>query len=312
MDFVVIDVETANHDLASICQVGIASFKDGVLADSWVSLVNPKDCFNAVNVSIHGIDNYQVKDAPTWGEVLPQVTARLQNQIAVCHTPFDRLALARACDRYDLAGCECAWLDSARVVRRTWPEFSRSGYGLSNLAAHFGIEYQAHDALEDARCAGLLLLRAVAETGLSPEQWLALVGQPNDSVEQLGQQETKLHSHYFRRFDSPCKRDGNPDGDLIGEVLVFTGSLSIPRREAADAAAAAGCRVDDSVTKHTTMLIVGDQDLRVLAGNEKSSKHMKAERLIREGQHIRILGESDFMRIVSRSDVPSDIGELTT
>jgi DNA polymerase-3 subunit epsilon len=47
------------------------------------------------------------------------------------------------------------------------------------------------------------------------------------------------------------------------------------------------------------MLVVGDQDLRVLAGKEKSSKHLKAEMLIRQGQSIRILGESDFMRIVS-------------
>jgi DNA polymerase-3 subunit epsilon len=291
MDFVVIDVETANADLASICQVGIASFRDGDLADSWVTLVNPKDHFSAVNVSIHGIDNYQVKDAPTWGEVLPQVRSRLQGRITVCHTPFDRVALARACDRYKLAVCECAWLDSAKVVRRAWPEFSRSGYGLSNLAKHFGIEYQAHDALEDARCAGLLLLRAVAETGLSPEQWLTRVTQPIDPI-------TRTHNHQGH------ERDGNPDGELLGEVLVFTGSLSIPRREAADAAAAAGCRVNDGVTKHTTMLVAGDQDLRVLAGHEKSSKHMKAEKLIRQGQHIRILGESDFMRIVSPSPAP--------
>jgi DNA polymerase-3 subunit epsilon len=41
MDFVVIDVETANADLSSICQVGIASFREGDLADTWESLVNP-------------------------------------------------------------------------------------------------------------------------------------------------------------------------------------------------------------------------------------------------------------------------------
>ncbi len=93
----------------------------------------------------------------------------------------------------------------------------------------------------------------------------------------------------------------NPEGGLFGEILVFTGSLSISREEAAEAPAEAGCRVDDGVTKHTTMLVVGDQDLRRLAGHEKSSKHLKAERLITEGQHIRILGESDFMHIVSRS-----------
>jgi DNA polymerase-3 subunit epsilon len=265
VDFVVIDVETANADLASICQVGIASFRNGELADSYVTLVNPEDYFSAINVSIHGIDNYQVKDAPTWEEVFPEVASRLLGRIAVSHTPFDRLALNQACNRSNLSGCDCTWLDSARVVRRAWPQFSKSGYGLSNVATHFGIEYRAHDALEDARCAGLLLLRAIAETGLSAEQWLTRVTQP---IEQHN------HGHW---------RDG------------------------ADAAAAAGCRVDDGVTKHTTMLVVGDQDLRMLAGHTKSSKHMKAEQLISKGQQIRILGQSDFMRIVSRSDVPIEV-----
>ena len=288
MDFVVIDVETANADLSSICQVGIASFRDGKLADAWVSLVDPEDEFDGINVSIHGIDEHQVKGAPNWAGVLPNVTSRLQGRIAVCHTPFDRLAVRRACDRSGIATCACTWLDSARVIRRAWPEFSKSGYGLTNVAAHFGIAYRAHDALEDARCAGELLLRAIAETGLSPEQWLVRVEQPIDP--------TAAHGH---------KRDGNPDGELCNQVLVFTGALSIPRHEAADAAAAAGCRVDDSVTKHTTLLVVGDQDLRVLNGHEKSSKHRKAEMLITKGQSIRILGESDFRRIVLRSAAAS-------
>ncbi|MGD0903085.1 MAG: 3'-5' exonuclease [Terracidiphilus sp.] len=178
MDFAVIDVETANADVSSICQVGIASFRDGALADSWVSLVNPEGYFSPFNISIHGIDEYQVEDAPTWEGVFAHIASLLQGRIVVSHTPFDRLALARACERYRLYACECRWLDSARVVRRAWPQFSRSGYGLSNVAAHFGIEYKAHDALEDARCAGLLMLRAVAETGLSPEQWLVRSGQP--------------------------------------------------------------------------------------------------------------------------------------
>ena len=289
MDFVVVDVETANADLSSICQIGIASFRDGLLAEAWVSLVNPEDEFDYINVSIHGIDESQVEDAPTWEGISPEVNARLGGRIVVCHTPFDRLALARACDRAQLSACECTWLDSARVVRRAWPEFSKSGYGLSNVAAHFGIDHQAHDALEDARCAGLLLLRAIADTGLSVEQWLTRVKLPIDP-----------HSNTAHSV----KRDGNPDGKLFGEVLVFTGALMVPRREAADAAAAAGCCVDDGVTKHTTMLVVGDQDLRRLAGHEKSSKHTKAEFLISNGQSIRILGEGDFMRIATVSCVP--------
>jgi DNA polymerase-3 subunit epsilon len=290
MNFVVVDVETANANLSSICQIGIATFRNGGLAETWESLINPEDYFSPINVSIHGIDEYKVEGAPTWRSVFPYINSRLQNRIVVSHTPFDRLALARACDRFEMEGCKCIWLDSARVVRMAWPQFSKSGYGLSNVAAHFGIQYQAHDALEDARCAGLLLLRAITETGLSPEQWLARVEQSIDSAN---------HEHRSNVWNTSSKRDGNQDGDLFGEVLVFTGTLAISRNEAANAAAAAGCRVDDGVTKHTTMLVVGDKDLRtLLAGHQKSSKHMKAEQLIAKGQQIRILGESDFMRLV--------------
>ena len=73
--------------------------------------------------------------------------------------------------------------------------------------------------------------------GLSPELWLTRVTQPID-----------LHGQASKQL---IRRDGNPDGELFGQILVFTGSLSIRRREAADAAAAAGCRVDGSVTQHT-------------------------------------------------------------
>ena len=281
-DFVALDVETANADLSSICQVGIASFRDGAVVDEWVSLIDPEDEFDAINVFIHGIDEDRVEGAPTWREIFPLFLSRLQNSIVVSHTPFDRLAVTHACDHSDLKLPECRWLDSARVVRRAWPQFSKSGYGLSNVARNFGIAYQAHDALEDARCAGSLLLRAVAESGLNPEQWLTRSAQP-------------IHASIHPQFG----KEGNPDGELFGEIVVFTGSLSIPRHEAADSAAEAGCRVEDDVTKHTTLLVVGEQDLRKLAGQERSLKHRKAERLIAKGQSIRILGESDFRRIVS-------------
>lgn len=291
MEFVVIDFETANGDLASICQVGIASFRDGMLADSWVSLVNPDDYFSPFNVRIHGIDEIAVRHAPTWDQVFPDVALRLRDRIVVSHTLFDRHALTRACERSDLELCNCLWLDSARVVRIAWPQFSRSGYGLSNVAASFGIEYKAHDALEDARCAGLVLLRAISETGLNLEQWLARVEMPIHSDTQ---------NHPFRNWPASCKKDGNPEGPLFGEVLVFTGTLSVSRNEAAEIAAEAGCRVDDGVTKQTTILVVGDQDLRMLAGHGKSSKHLKAEHLITKGQPIRILKESDFVHVLRR------------
>jgi len=96
---------------------------------------------------------------------------------------------------------------------------------------------------------------------------------------------------------APIRREGDGDGPLVGESVVFTGALEMPRREAADLAHEAGAAVEPGVTKHTTMLVVGDQDIDKLAGHEKSSKHRKAELLIANGQPIRIVGEADFMSL---------------
>jgi DNA polymerase III subunit epsilon len=71
------------------------------------------------------------------------------------------------------------------------------------------------------------------------------------------------------------------------------------RADAAKLAADAGCDVRNSVTHETTLLVVGDQDIRHLAGHEKSSKHRKAEELIRAGQVIRIICERDFLELVT-------------
>ena len=43
MQFVAIDVETANADMGSICQVGLAKFVDGKVAEEWCTLVDPED-----------------------------------------------------------------------------------------------------------------------------------------------------------------------------------------------------------------------------------------------------------------------------
>jgi DNA polymerase-3 subunit epsilon len=86
---------------------------------------------------------------------------------------------------------------------------------------------------------------------------------------------------------------------FYGETVVFTGALSLPRREAAHLAALAGCDVGNGVTKATTILVVGIQDTDKLAGYDKSSKHRKAEQLIESGQSIRIISEKDFIEIVN-------------
>ena len=279
--FVAIDVETANSDLASICQIGIVRFVDGEIRESWETLVNPEDYFAAMNTSIHGIEERDVADAPRFSSVAPDMARMLEGHVVVSHMPFDRVALMRVHDKNSLPHIECTWLDSAAVCRRAWPQLRARGYGLANVAEWCEIEFQHHNAEDDARAAGLILVRAMRDTGLGVQDWLKRVREPIDpSISRSG------------------NRAGNPDGPLVGEVVVFTGALSMPRGTAANLAASAGCDVATSVRRQPTVVVVGDSDLRRLAGNEKSAKLRKAETLISKGQAIRILGESGFCALV--------------
>jgi DNA polymerase-3 subunit epsilon len=126
-DFVAIDVETANADIASICQIGIAGFANGQVAEEWKSYVDPEDYFDGMNVSIHGITEAIVAGAPVFSALDLKVRQALEGNIVVTHTAFDRLALSQAGSKCGATQLNCTWLDTACVVRRTWLEYSRSG-----------------------------------------------------------------------------------------------------------------------------------------------------------------------------------------
>ena len=280
--FNAIDVETANADRASICQIGIVQVRDGEIRDRWQSLINPEDWFDGLNISIHGIDERKVRNSPTLPEVRGELLERLRGSVVVSHTAFDRVAFERAMTRYNLEQLQFTWLDSAKIVRRAWPErFGRKGYGLNKVAEALGIHFNHHDAVEDARAAAEIVLRACTETETDIEGWLRRVDRP-----------------IFPGTTPSAKREGNVDGVLFGETIVFTGALTIARREAANMAAEAGCNVADNVSKKVTMLVVGTQDKTKLMGYDKSTKHRKAEALMAKGAEIEIFSESDFLDLI--------------
>lgn len=283
-EFYVIDVETANADYSSICQIGIAKFENGELTEKWQTLIDPQDYFDSMNISIHGISEEMVQDAPTFDKIHSILKSKLENTVVGHHMPFDRIAINRACELNNLELLNINWIDSAKIVRRTWEEFAYSGYGLANISKHLEIEFQHHNALEDAIATGKVMLKAFDKSNMSLEEWIPRVGKP---------------INIYSNGSTTIKLDGNPEGLLYGENIVFTGALVVPRSEAGKIAAELGCNVTDSVTKKTTMLVVGIQDNTKLAGYSKSSKHRKAEVLITKGENIRILSEKDFSAITN-------------
>jgi DNA polymerase III subunit epsilon len=281
--FLALDIETANADMASICQIGLVEFQTNKLINQWGSLVNPEEYFDSFNTSIHGITAEMVCDAPIFPQIhqqLREINKSVENLIVVTHTPFDQTALRRASQKYGLDEISWVWLDTARVVRRQWEKFRHSGYNLPNVARELGIEYKSHDAVDDARAAGEVLIKAIEQSGLSLVAWL-----------------DRAYKHPSSGNGS-FAQEGKSNGSFYGETIAFTGALSLPRREAAILAASVGCNVGDGVTKDTTILVVGIQNKDRLAGYDKSSKHRKAEQLIAGGQNVRIISENDFLDMI--------------
>jgi len=89
LDFVAIDLETANAHRSSVCAVGIAVVEDGQIVQrvSWlVRPTPPHDHFDSVNVFMHGITSDMVADAPTFHEVLPLLLGYIDGRVVVAHS----------------------------------------------------------------------------------------------------------------------------------------------------------------------------------------------------------------------------------
>ncbi|GAA0669053.1 DNA polymerase-3 subunit epsilon [Sphingomonas insulae] len=266
-DFVVIDVETACSRVSSICQIGIVGFRDGRIAFEYESLIDPRDRFSSFNTRIHGIAAEHVIGQPSFADVHAVVDRHLAGRLTVAHSYFDKGALAAACRVHDRAAIDTTWLDSVRVAKRAWPELP--SHKLNVVSRHLGIPLRHHDALSDARAAGMIVVRAIEHTGITLAEWSA----PPPSRQ---------------RAPAPPPAGGGP---LQGQRIAILGQ---PRDgPLAHRIAAAGGRVMSGVGSTTTILVVvGDEPFGYV---RYDAGFRKAEELRRAGLAIRIVSDRQFV-----------------
>ena len=282
--FVALDVETACSDVASICQIGLACVQTDNQIQTFSMLVNPGTRFDPFNIQLHGIGPDHVANAPRFPDALSALLSLLSRHHLIQHSNFDKQAVTAACSFCGISTPDFRWSDSVTIARRAWPELKgNGGHGLANLKRTLNLQFHHHDAGEDARAAALVVLHAEKHLSMPFEQLIVPAAKP--------------------RYATKQTRSGNVNGSLAGSTVVFTGNLGLSREVASDLAARAGMNVKANVTKQITHLVVVDQDLSVLAGHTKSSKHRKAEEMRASGHAIVIMGETDFKQALSDAGV---------
>ncbi len=127
--------------------------------------------FSVFNVELHGISSETVRFAPTFRQLWPQLTILLSKQPIIQHSRFDEHAINAACKAHNLSQPRLSWSNSVAIARTAWPALrGNGGHGLANLKQHLDLDFQHHDAGEDARAAAMVVLMAESELKKSLEE----------------------------------------------------------------------------------------------------------------------------------------------
>lgn len=315
-DFVALDLETANSDYASICEIGLVRFTNGVPVDSlssFVSLPDGLDYFE--NTWIHGITEKDCRGAPDFSEAMQEAQRFIGGSPVIAHyTGFDMAAIRKAAN---LAGLPyptmhyfCTVVMSRKALRGKIVSFR-----LQSVADYFGLEFeQEHRAQGDAEAAGKIAAKLMELGGVVSLSDLARTLEVNPG--KLG---PSLDNRCQSISVSPAYRDLSeeekarlaelqrtalgveeldPSRDFYGKKVVLTGALqSMTRHQAKAVLESVGAIVTESVSKTTRYVIHGEQKPEEIeAGGSRKEK--QAAVLLSEGVEIEVIQEQDFHRLL--------------
>lgn len=278
-DCTVIDIETTGLDPQwdEIIELAALRVRGGQVVDRFSSLVHPEHRIDQFITDLTGITNEAVADAPGVEEILPQFLEFIGSDIVVGHNVhFDVNFIYDAAERCCSRKFQNDIVDTLRLARHALPKLG--SHCLGDVASALGVHQNGeHRSLVDCETT-YAVLTGLEATGFDCSAVAA--------------------SHHSRELKAAeiVADEGKeqPDNPLYGKVCVFTGALSIPRRDAMQAVADIGGICGDNVTKKTNFLILGNNDYCAAIKDGKSSKQKKAEALILKGQDLQILSETVF------------------
>jgi len=171
--FAVIDLETTGFAYNAndrVCEIGVVLVDaDGLREHSWTTLINPQRDLGAQH--IHHIDATDARLAPTFAQVVGDLTELLRGRVVAAHNAtFDASFLAA---EYARAGAPIALtpadaLCTMRMARQYLPGV---GGKLAECCGYLGISLDdAHRALADAEATAELLAHYVRVSG-GPAAW---------------------------------------------------------------------------------------------------------------------------------------------
>lgn len=289
-DIVFVDVETT----------GISAFKDKIIQLSAIrycgrneiarfdTYVNPGQAIPSEATEINKITDDIVRNAPKIGDIRNNFLEFIENSFLVGYnTSFDLRFIDIAFDGA-LAGVK--YFDTMALAKRY---LVLEDYKLETVARHF--DYSPpngfHNSLTDCEATADIFWKLSAQILLD-----------NCHIYSFNEKKKNRSPRSFSPKDIvPTTEPADIEHPLFGKKIVFTGELTIGRREAAQLAVDVGAIIKSAVSGKTDYLVVGTQDPELVGADGMSGKEEKAHELNTLGKaSIKIVSECEFMSLLKR------------
>ncbi len=158
-DFAAIDFETANYERTSVCSVGIVVVRDGMIVDSFYSLIQPEpNYYKYWCTQVHGLCREDTENAPVFPDVWAQIEPLIEGLPLVAHNrPFDESCLKAVFRCYQMDYPDYEFYDTLAASRRLLPDLENHQLDTVAAACGYPMEHH-HHALADAEaCAHIAI-----------------------------------------------------------------------------------------------------------------------------------------------------------
>lgn len=160
-DFAAIDFETANGNPCSVCSVGIVVVRNGIVTDTFYSLIQPEPNYYAwFCQQVHGLSHADTDNAPVFPYVWRQIEPLIEGLPLVAHnSPFDEGCLKAVFRVYQMDYPDYKFYCTCRASRRHFKRLLPN-HQLHTVAAACGYNLENHHhALADAEaCAHIAMV----------------------------------------------------------------------------------------------------------------------------------------------------------
>jgi DNA polymerase-3 subunit epsilon len=169
--FVAFDTESTGHgpaDKHAIVEIGAVRIVNGVVTETFETLVNPGREIPPFVSRLHGITDSMVENAPDIKSALLDCGGFLDfiasDPLVAHNAPFDMTFMNAAVVKLTGRKLPNTVIDTLRIARKRLPELRN--HRLETVAEHYNIHFPAHTALGDAlMAAGIFTECLLADLG---------------------------------------------------------------------------------------------------------------------------------------------------